>query len=77
MIFIDTGAFVARDAIVIDECVCRGIPVVMVLGGGYSKLAWSAQYDSIERTIRRYGLVAGRRPYPPRKTTGKEKLYTK
>ena len=68
---------VARDAIVIDECVRRGVPVAMVLGGGYSKLAWSAQYDSIERTIRKYGLVAGRRPYPPRKPTGKERLYTK
>ena len=71
------GGIVARDAIVIDECVRRGIPVAMVLGGGYSKLAWSAQYDSIERTIRKYGLVAGRPPYPPREPTGKEKLFTK
>ena len=46
---------VARDAMVIDECVRRGIPVVMVLGGGYSNNAWRAQYRSICRTIEEYG----------------------
>jgi len=50
---------VQRDALVIDECVRREIPVVMVLGGGYSKNAWAVQYASIERTIRKYGLVPG------------------
>ena len=68
---------VKRDAMVIDECVERGIPVVMVLGGGYSKRAWEVQYASIERTLRKYGLTEGVRPYPGRKSTGKEKLYTK
>ncbi len=71
------GGIVARDAMVIDECVRRGVPVVVVLGGGYSKLAWAAQYKSIERTIRKYGLATGQPPYPPRKPTGKERLYTK
>ncbi len=46
---------VERDAVVIDECVRRQIPVVMTLGGGYSHRAWFAQYMSIRRTIRRYG----------------------
>ena len=68
---------VARDAMVIDTCVRRGIPVVMVLGGGYSKNAWAVQYASIRRTIEIYGLANGRRPYPPRHPTTKEKLYTK
>ena len=67
---------VARDALVIDEAVRRGIPIVMVLGGGYSPRAWQAQYASIRRTIETYGLAAGR-PYPPRRPTLDEKLYTK
>ena len=68
---------VKRDAIVIDECVERKIPVVMVLGGGYSKRAWEVQYASIERTLRKYGLTGGRPPHRRRGMTGKEKLYTK
>ena len=67
---------VQRDAIVIDACVRRGIPVVMVLGGGYSPGAWSAQFASIRRTIETYGLSGGP-PYPPRKATAKESLYVK
>jgi len=68
---------VRRDATVIDACVKRGIPVVMTLGGGYSKDAWAAQYASIRRTIETYGLVDGKPPYPPRKPTAKEDLYSK
>jgi histone deacetylase 11 len=68
---------VQRDAMVIDECVRRGVPVVMVLGGGYSPGAWSAQFASIRRTIETYGLSSGQRPYPPRGPTVKEKLYVK
>jgi len=49
---------VERDATVIDACVRRGVPVVMTLGGGYSPNAWSAQYASVARTIRTYGLAA-------------------
>jgi len=68
---------VKRDAMVIDDCVKRNIPVVMVLGGGYSKRAWEVQYASIERTLKKYGLTKGRSPHRRRPLTGKEKLYTK
>jgi histone deacetylase 11 len=47
---------VRRDALIIDACRQRHIPVVLTLGGGYSKDAWKAQYESIARTIRQYGL---------------------
>jgi len=67
---------VRRDAAVIDECVRRGIPVVVTLGGGYSPHAWRVQYASIRRTIETHGLHSGRR-YPPRKMTAKEKLQFK
>ena len=67
---------VRRDAEVIDACVARGIPVVMVLGGGYSARAWEAQYLSVRRTIEKYGLPAGR-PYPPRPPSPAEKKYLK
>ncbi len=66
-----------RDAMVIDICAERGIPVVVTLGGGYRDDAWEAQYASIRRTIEKYGLASGRPPYPPRPPTGKEQLYTK
>jgi histone deacetylase 11 len=65
---------VRRDAMVIDRCVGEGIPVVMCLGGGYSKGAWLVQYDSICRTIKKYGPTDSNRP---RRPTVKEKLYTK
>jgi histone deacetylase 11 len=64
---------VKRDAMVIDECVKRKIPVVMTLGGGYSKQAWEVQYASIARTLKTHGLTQ-EQPRPP---TVKEKLYTK
>jgi len=67
---------VARDAMVIDECVRRGLPVVMVLGGGYSKGAWQAQYASIRRTLRTYAFPSGP-PHPTRPATGKEAVYVK
>jgi histone deacetylase 11 len=50
---------VSRDAMVIDEAVSGGIPVVMTLGGGYSKDAWQVQYASIRRTIGKYAAVRG------------------
>ncbi|MDP7288208.1 MAG: hypothetical protein QGH94_09475, partial [Phycisphaerae bacterium] len=68
---------VARDAMVIDECVKRRIPIVMVLGGGYSKRAWEVQYASIARTLKKYGITANRQPHDRRELTGKERLYTK
>ena len=68
---------VRRDAVVIDACVARNIPVVMTLGGGYSPRAWEAQYLSVARTLDKHALAGRPRPYPRRKPTGKEKLYTK
>jgi histone deacetylase 11 len=67
---------VRRDAMVIDECVARKIPVVMTLGGGYGRDAWAAQYASVRRTIETYGLTSGH-PHPPRRPTAGERLYTK
>jgi len=46
---------VRRDAMVIDACVERSVPVVMTLGGGYSTDAWRAQYASIRRIIETHG----------------------
>ena len=40
-----------RDAMVIQECWKRNIPVVMTLGGGYSKNAWHVQYESIKNIL--------------------------
>ena len=68
---------VSRDALVIDTCVDRGIPVVMTLGGGYSPQAWKTQYTSIARTIDKYGLAGSDRPHPQRSPTAKESFYTK
>ena len=48
---------VERDAYVIDECVRRSIPVVMLLGGGYSEGAWQVQHASIRRTLEKYGIA--------------------
>jgi len=67
---------VERDAAVIDMCVHRGVPVVMVLGGGYSPDAWLAHHASIRRTIETYGLAEGG-AHEPRRPTIREKLYTK
>ena len=68
---------VRRDATVVDECVRRGIPVAVTLGGGYSEQAWAVQFASIRRTISTYGLSGGQRPHAPRKATVKERTYTK
>ena len=71
------GGIVKRDAMVVDACVGRGIPVAMTLGGGYGKGAWKAQYDSVARTIRTYGLGGRPRAHPRREPTVGEKMYTK
>ena len=48
---------VRRDAMVIDACVERKVPVVMTLGGGYSADAWRSQYASIHRIIKTHGVL--------------------
>ena len=48
---------VKRDAMVVDAAVKRGVPVVMTLGGGYSKNAARAQYESIANLLKTYGLA--------------------
>lgn len=42
---------VERDRIVFDEARRRRVPIAMVLGGGYSKNAWIAQYRSVRGLI--------------------------
>jgi len=54
------GGIIRRDAMVVDACVRRRIPVVMVLGGGYSPNAWAAQYASVRRIIEANGLASAR-----------------
>jgi histone deacetylase 11 len=68
---------VQRDAIVFAEAARRNVPVVMVLGGGYSDQAWHVQYHSIENIIRTYGLNSSNPPYARRHPSVKEKLYVK
>ena len=45
-----------RDAIIIENCVKRKIPVVLTLSGGYSQDAWQAQYLSVRNLIETYGM---------------------
>ena len=68
---------VARDALVFAEAYRRGVPIVMVLGGGYSDRAWAAQYRSIRSLVGQYGLERPGPRHPPRTATLKEKSYTK
>jgi len=48
---------VKRDQMVINACAKRQIPVVMTLGGGYSKYAWRSQYKSIRNIIEKYAVA--------------------
>jgi len=50
------AGIVQRDAYVIEQARRKNIPVVMTLGGGYSRNAWHAQYRSIRHIITRYGI---------------------
>lgn len=45
-----------RDAIIVENCVKRRIPVVLTLSGGYSQDAWRAQYLSVRNLIETYGM---------------------
>ena len=67
---------IRRDAMVVDECMKRGIPLAMTLGGGYRDDAWQAQADSIIRTLHTYAYPAGP-PHPRRRPTVKERMHTK
>jgi len=48
-----------RDAMIFAEAHRRGVPVVMVLGGGYSPQAWRVQFESIRSLIATYGTTPG------------------
>jgi acetoin utilization deacetylase AcuC-like enzyme len=49
-----------RDSYVIDTCVAHGIPVMMTLGGGYIREAWTIQHASIRQIIDAHGCLRGR-----------------
>jgi histone deacetylase 11 len=54
-----------RDQMVFAEADRRHVPIVMVLGGGYSKNAWYVQYRSIRGLIERYGTSPASQPSAP------------
>ena len=56
---------VQRDALVFAEAARCHVPIVMVLGGGYSKSAWEVQYRSIHGLIERYGQADRRADSAP------------
>ena len=64
-------------AMILDEAMRCRAPIVMVLGGGYSRQALGVQYRSIRWIIGRYGLEPGGARHLPRRLTVKEKIYTK
>jgi histone deacetylase 11 len=68
---------ITRDALVFAEAARRDVPIVLVLGGGYSDRAWAVQYGSIRNLIEEYGVRNRERPYPSRSPSVKEKVYTK
>ena len=49
-----------RDALIVEHCVKRNIPVVLTLSGGYSADAWKAQYLSVSNLIKHYGVTPKR-----------------
>ncbi len=53
---------VKRDRLVFEEAVRRKVPIVMVLGGGYSRQAWRVQYRSIRQAIEQYGTAKATAP---------------
>jgi len=50
----DEGIF-RRDMFVVEEVTSRGIPLAMVLAGGYSDRSWQLHLNSIREMIRKYG----------------------
>jgi histone deacetylase 11 len=67
---------VERDRLVFEAATRRKVPIVMVLGGGYSRGAWHVQYRSIRRVIEQYGRTGVTKP-TSRPATVWERLYTK
>ncbi|HVP13054.1 MAG TPA: histone deacetylase [Phycisphaerae bacterium] len=55
-------AIVQRDGMVFAEADHRHVPIVMALGGGYSRNAWYVQYRSIRRLIEQYGAEPASQP---------------
>lgn len=49
------NGIVERDAMIFAEAARRRVPIVMTLGGGYSRNAWHAQYMSIRSLLAAYG----------------------
>ncbi len=66
-----------RDEMVFEAAASRNVPIVMVLGGGYSANAWRVQFESIRNLILKYGTSDGGSRHPRRIPTTKEKVYTK
>jgi histone deacetylase 11 len=62
---------VKRDAMIFDQAVRRGVPIVMTLGGGYSPDAWRAQYESIANLLRTHGGATTTRPTDTHKEKSK------
>jgi len=50
----ETG-ILERDLFVVDEARRREVPIVIVLGGGYSQDSWRLHYRMIADVLRRYG----------------------
>jgi acetoin utilization deacetylase AcuC-like enzyme len=65
---------VKRDWLVIEACRQRNVPIVMTLGGGYSRDAWHAQYMSIRNIIEKDAQeLEDARPRVPRSSRSDER----
>jgi histone deacetylase 11 len=51
---LSTDDILARDRLVFDEVRAAGVPIVMVLAGGYGPDAWRLQYQTIDWVLRRF-----------------------
>ncbi len=58
------SGIVERDRRIFAAAARRGVPVVMTLGAGCSRLAWRAQYESIARLLEQYGASPQEAPCP-------------
>jgi len=55
---------IKRDLYVFEQAARRGIPIVMVLSGGYSKASWWLHYGGIREILMKYGKADIRLPVP-------------